>query len=112
MNKENKHNYLLPLPCWLARFIQNLHLTPQGLVIKPGKNDRLVFDASHLIKFDSICSNMMTNPSVEYPITYGDAFSRYLTWIYNMRISLPREDILQFSDDVSGAFCWPRFIPG
>ena len=36
MNKEDKHRYLLPLPCWLARFIQNLHLTPQGLIIKTG----------------------------------------------------------------------------
>ena len=111
MNKEDKHRYLLPLPCWLVRFVPNLHLTPQGLIIKPGKNDRLVFDASHLIKFYSVCSNMMTCPSVEHPIEYGDAFQRYLTWIYNMRISLPTEDILQFSDDVSGAFRWPRLHP-
>ena len=111
MNKEDKHRYLIPLPCWIARFIPNLHITPQGLIIKPDKNDRLVFDASHLIKFYSICSNMMTTPSVEHPIEYGDAFTRYLTWIYNMRISLPNEDILQFSDDVSGAFRWPRLHP-
>ena len=31
--------------------------------------------------------------------------------LYNMYISLPREDILQFSDDVSGTFCWPRLHP-
>ena len=54
---------------------------------------------------------MMTYPIMEQPIEYGDAFERYLTWIYNMRISLPHEDILQFSDDVSGAFRWPRLHP-
>ena len=64
MNKEDKHRYLLPLPCWLARFIPNLHISPQGLIIKLDKNDRLVFDASYLIKFYSICSNMMTTPSL------------------------------------------------
>ena len=47
MNKEDKHQFIIPLPCWLARFIQNLYITPQSLIIKPGKNDRLVFDASH-----------------------------------------------------------------
>ena len=88
MNKEDKNHYLLPLPWWLAQFIQNLHLTPQGLIIKTGKNDHLVFDASHMIKFYPLCSNMMTTPSVEHPIEYGNAFKRYLTWIYNIRISL------------------------
>ena len=54
---------------------------------------------------------MMTNPSVEHPIEYGDAFYRHLIWIYNIRISLPQEDIFQFSDDVSVAFRWPRLHP-
>ena len=111
MNKEDKHRYLLPLPCWLARFIPNLDLTPQGLIIKTGKNDHLVFYASHMIKFYSLCSNMMTTPSIEHPIEYGDAFLRYLTWIYNMGISLLEEDIPQFPDDVSNAFRWPRLHP-
>ena len=53
MNKENKHKYLLPLPCWLARFIPNLHISPQGLIVKIDKNDRLVFDASYLLDFES-----------------------------------------------------------
>ena len=79
--------------------------------MKLEKNDRLIFYASHLIKFYSICSNMMTLPSLEHPIEYGTAFTRYLTWVYNMRISLPSTDILQFLDDVSGAFRWPRLHP-
>ena len=111
MNKEEKHKYLLPLPGWLARFIPNIHISPQGLIVKVDKNDRLVFDASHLIKFYSVCSNMMTSPHLEHPIEYGNAFTRYLTWIYNMRISLPNTEIVQFSDDVSGAFRWPRLHP-
>ena len=111
MNKEDKHKYLLPLHCWLARFIPNIHISPQGLIIKIDKNDRLVFDASHLVKFYSICSNMMTLSMLEHPIEYGDTFTRYITWICNMRITLPTTDNVQFSDDVSGAFRWPRLHP-
>ena len=51
INKDDKHKYLLPLPGWLAPFIPNIHISPQGLIIIIDKNDRLVFDASHLIKF-------------------------------------------------------------
>ena len=34
MNKEDRNQYLISLPNWLARFIPHLHVTPQGLVIK------------------------------------------------------------------------------
>ena len=39
MNKEDRNQYLISLPIWLARFGRHIHVTPQGLVIKPGKND-------------------------------------------------------------------------
>ena len=34
MNKEDRNQYLIPLPSWLTRFIYNLHVTPQGLLVK------------------------------------------------------------------------------
>ena len=37
MNKEDRNQYLISLPNWLARFIPHLHVTPQGLLIKDGK---------------------------------------------------------------------------
>ena len=37
MNKEDKHSYLMTLPSILARLIPDLKLTPQDLIIKPGK---------------------------------------------------------------------------
>ena len=37
MNKEDINQYVLPLPNWIARFVNNLHLTPQGLLQKPKK---------------------------------------------------------------------------
>ena len=111
MNKEDKRKYLLTFPCWLAHFIPNIHVTPQGLAVKKGKNDRLVFDASHLVKFYSICYNMMTTPFLEPNIEYDDAFQRFLVYVYNQRITHTNEDILLYSDNVSGAFRWPRLNP-
>eukprot|EP00957_Ditylum_brightwellii_P023897 1801893-Ditylum_brightwellii.AAC.1 len=41
MNKVDRNCYLIPHPCWMTRFIPHLHVTPQCLIVKPGKNDRL-----------------------------------------------------------------------
>ena len=78
---------------------------------KKGTNDRLVFGASRPIKFYSVCCNMMTTSSLEPSIEYGDAFQRFLNYIYNQRINHKDEDILIYSDDVSGAFRWSRLNP-
>ena len=56
MNKEDKNQYLIPFPSWLARFIRNLHLTPQGLLVKPNKNDRLIWDESFIPNWHSTCN--------------------------------------------------------
>ena len=37
INKEDRNQYIVSLPNILARFIPNLYVTPQGLVIKEGK---------------------------------------------------------------------------
>ena len=62
MAKELKHSYSIPLPVWIARFVPNIDLTPQGLVQKDGKSDRLIFYASHLIDFDSLAVSCLTKP--------------------------------------------------
>ena len=111
LNKEDKHKYMFALPIWTTRFIPNLHLSPQGLIQKKGKEARLVNDASHLRTYNSTCLNMLTDPSKEPTIEYGTAFTDYLTHIYDMRITYPNEDLLVYSDDVSGAFRWPRLNP-
>ena len=46
MNKEERNKFVGVFPCWLERFLPNMYLTPQGLLIKPRKKDRLVFDAA------------------------------------------------------------------
>ena len=111
MNKEDKNQYLLPLPCWMARFIKNLHVTPQGLVIKPGKNDRLIWDGSFIPNWQATCINMMLSTDTEPEIIYGETFMKHLESIWNLRITHPVTDILLFDDDVKGAFRHNKYHP-
>lgn len=75
MNKEHKHNYAIALPSWISRFVPNLHLTPQGLVVKEGKNDRLIFDASFKPELDSFNINLSTNKKIHLLLNMVQNFS-------------------------------------
>ena len=110
--KEDKYNFFLPFPSWMTRFFYHLDLSPEGLVIKPGKADRLVFDATFKIHPQSLSLNTTwTHVKDEPPIWYGSAFRRHLLRIWNLRISYPSEDILLWDDDVSGAFRLIKYNP-
>ena len=76
MNKEDRNQYLVSLPNWLARFIPHLHIIPQGLVIKDGKNDRLVWDGSFIPHWSATCINMMLTHATEPEIVYGNSFQK------------------------------------
>jgi hypothetical protein len=111
MNKEERNSYVMVFPCWLTRFIPDMHLTPQSIVVIPGKNDRLVFDGSAKLEWDSLPVNCMTHTHNEPDLIYGTTWNRHLTQIWNLRISYPDEDILVFDDDVSGAFRHAKHNP-
>ena len=111
LNKEERNNFILPLPAWLARFIPNLHLSPEGIIIKEGKKDRIIFDASFKNFHDSLCPNQWSSASDEPPIWYGSAFIRHLTRIWNLRISYPDAEIYLWDDDVAGAFRLIKYNP-
>ena len=93
MNKEERNNYVLPLPNWAARFIPHAFFTPNGLVTKPGKKDRLVFDSSFLIDWNSQPINAMVNPDDEPEVTYGRVLQDHINRIWNLRILHPTEDV-------------------
>ena len=104
MAKELKHSYSITLPAWITRFIPNIHVTPQGLLQKDGKNDRLIFDTSHLIDFDSLAANCVTKLQLEPIIRYRGTLQRHFKRIWNLRITYPTKRILLWDDDVSGVF--------
>ena len=37
MNKEDKNNFVIPLPHWIARYMPHMFFTPQHILEKPGK---------------------------------------------------------------------------
>mmetsp|Transcript_29742 Transcript_29742/g.86679 ORF Transcript_29742/g.86679 Transcript_29742/m.86679 type:complete len:873 (-) Transcript_29742:2591-5209(-) len=111
MNKEDKHCYVVPMPNWLARFIPNSFYTPNGLISKAGKNDRLVFDGSHMINWFSNPVNKNFDMSKEPPVTYGRVLQEHINRIWNLRISYPNEDILLWDDDIAGCFRQEKHHP-
>ena len=111
MVKEDKRDNVLTLPSWIADFIPHLMLTANGLVIIVGKNDRFVFDASHMITLDSVPFNHLVDNINEPDIVFGDAWERFLQYVYNLRITYPTRDILLMADDVTAAFRGPKYNP-
>ena len=65
MNKEDRNQFLIPLPCWLARFLKHLHITPQGLLVKKDKNDRMIWDGTFIPHWLATCINMMLSHESE-----------------------------------------------
>ena len=81
-----------------------MHLTPKGLVIKPIKKDRCVFDRSFKISPTSTCINDFTSTANKIDLKYGSAFIRYLSRIFNLRISYATLEILIFDDNATWTF--------
>ena len=111
LNKEDRNQFLIPLPYWLTRFLKHLHITPQGLLIKKDKNDRMIWDGSFLPNWEAVSINMMLSHDSEPEIVYGETFKRHLQYIYNFRISMPNDDILVYDDDVKSAFHHCKYHP-
>ena len=111
MNKEDKRDYVLTFPAYIKNYIPDLWLTPNGLVQIPGKKDRVIFDASFRIHADSRPYNSCITNEHEPDIYFGGAWTRYLSRIYNLRISFPDSEILLFDDDVVSAFRQIKYHP-
>jgi hypothetical protein len=60
MNKEDRHSHLLPVKLWILHFLPWCRHTAQGMQIKPGKNPRVIFDASTKSHPHKIVLNDMT----------------------------------------------------
>ena len=104
MNKEEGNKFIGVFPSGLERFIPYMHLTSQGLLIKPRKKNMIVFDAAHLVSLFSICIHYFTNVEDEIELQYGKTFKRHLRRIENLRLTYKFKEMLLFDDDASGAF--------
>ena len=104
MNKEEKNNYVIPFDAWLAKFIPHSFFTPQHLLQKAGKKDRLIYDATRKFTETSIPLNEMTSTLTEPPVTFGDTKLRILKRVWNLRITYPSTDILIHANDYKSCF--------
>jgi hypothetical protein len=111
MNKEDRKDHVLTFPAFLAEFIQDVMLTAQGFIMLPGKNDCLVFDASFLLSLLTQPFNHLINMDDEPEIIFGGAWTKYLTWIFNLRIAYPDLEIYLFDDNMTAAFRQPKNHP-
>jgi hypothetical protein len=111
MNKEDRKDHIITFPRWVGPFIQHFMITPNGLISKEGKKDRIIFDASYQLDIDSIPWNHCVTKETEPEIIFGGAFLRHLTEIYNYRISFPESDILLHDDDVAACFRSQKYNP-
>jgi hypothetical protein len=111
LRKEEKLSYHIILPRFLWRFFPGLFLSIFRIAYRWGDpKPRLCVDPSTKLSADdqgNVNSNI-PNPGIDEDrnptIHYGTAFERYLIWIWNLRISYPKEEILQMTDDISAAF--------
>ena len=91
MNKEDRHSHVLPVKLWVLHFSPWCRHTAQGMLIKPGKNPCVIFDASTKSHPHEVVLNDVTTTKFEATITFGAAKLRLLQCIYNLRVSHPKE---------------------
>jgi len=111
LRKEEKLSYHIALPRFLWRFFPGLFLSLFRVAYRYGDpKPRLCVDPSTKLHPNDTgnVNSRIPDPGVDEDqnptIYYGTAFTRYLQWIWNLRISYPREDIIQSTDDISAAF--------
>ncbi len=85
--------------------------TIQTVVMKLGKNDRLVRDRTTILLALDIVMNQVMPVTREAPITFGHVKIQLYIDIYNMRVSHLNDVILLGMADIKACFCFPRIHP-
>ena len=113
MLKDFKWSYCLLFDHRLVYFVLNCHLTPQGMVdlSKPYKSPHPIFDSSYHPEPWCHAINDWTDKSTEPPLFFASSFLNYLTWIWNLRITYPTQEIFLGDDDIGGAFHHNKYNP-
>jgi hypothetical protein len=104
MNKEDKHSHLLPVKLWVLHFSPYCCHTAQGMLVKPGKNPQVIFDASMKGDLHEVVLNEITTTEFEANITFGLMKLKLLQRIYNWRVSHPRSIIHLALADICTSF--------
>ena len=111
LNKEDRNSYVLVIDEDLAYFSPYCRHTPQGVVDKPGKSFRIVWDGSTKQRPDDVMMNDVTPTDKESPITFGTTESEFDKDLYNLRVSNPSAPILLATADVTSCYKTARIHP-
>ncbi len=110
MNKEEHNSHLIALKLWVLHCSPFCRSTAQGIQIKPGKNPRIISDSSTKTRALQWVLNEMTPIKNKSGIDFGMAKMKFLTSIYNWRISYPGMTIYIALADIMACFCFPRIL--
>ncbi len=111
MNKDDHYSHLVPIDEDICRASAYLRHTIQTVVMKPGKNDQLVWDRPTTLLALDIVMNQVMPVDREAPITFGHVKIQLYIDIYNTRISHPYVVILLGMADIKACFRFPRIHP-
>jgi len=83
------------------------------VIIKPGKNDHICWDASTTREVEDTVMNQPDVPIMddEALITFGNIKMQFLTDIWNTRISNPGAILLLATADIKACYRYPRVSP-
>ena len=108
MNKEDRYSHLVPMDSILCKFSPYLHHTTQSIVIKKGKNNRIIWDGLTVMKPTNIFMNQITPDAQESLVTFGHVKVQIYIDTYNTRISYPTLIILIALADIKACFRFAR----
>ena len=106
MNKEDRNNFVIPLPHWIARYTPHLSFMPRHILEKAGKKDQQIFDASRRYTPWSTPINMMTSTPLgsEEPCLLSTVKEEILTRICTLRTDIPSIGIVSHANNVKSTF--------
>ncbi len=108
MNKEDSYSHLVTMDVLLCKLSPYLHHTTQSILIKDGKNERIVWDGSTVTQPTDIVMNQITPVAQEAPVILGHVKSQIYIDIYNTRITYPTATIFLGLANVKACFQFPR----
>ena len=117
--KDVQKSFVLCFHRWLFRFLHGLHLSPLGVLIKERYGQlkyRQLNDLSTLVlgENDTGAPNSQLdkkNKDEVPPVYYGNAFTRFCSRIWNLRIEYPDDIVYIYKDDIVSAFRRSKYNP-
>ena len=94
-------------PSWICRGSPYARSTPHTVIVKSGKKARLIWDGTTKKNYWETTMNEKTDMTNEVIITFGYVLIAFITWVWRVRMTHPREEVLSGFVDISAAFRYP-----